>query len=462
MLLTEPFPYQEEDVRKVEDFDLRALIAGEMGVGKSLEALLACHDHPLLRPIIVVCPKSLKLNWAREAKIHIGMKSEILEGPAPSCKKIPYKRDLYIINYDILEKWLPYLKLLNPKVIVADECHYLKSLGNKIKRVVAFRELCKDVPHILALSGTPLVNRPVELWNIINILKPKLFKSRRQYLDEYCEPTFTRWGVQYNGATNLDKLNKILLDNLMVRRLKKDVLKELPPKSRYVVPLPLDKPQEYKAANQDFLKWLKEHDPKKVKKAKRAQSLVKMGYLKRLAAELKLKSVFEWIDNFLENSEGKLLLFCTHKSILNAIYDRYIKQSVFIDGSVSSVDRQKAVDTFQKSTWCRLFAGNIKAAGTGLTLTAASTVAFVELNWVPGNMTQCEDRVHRIGQTSNKVQIYYLVAAGTIEEKLCEILQKKQKVLDAILDGVSITSEECSLDIYSELERELRRGFITN
>ncbi len=453
---TEPFAYQGEDVRQIDDFEGRALISGEMGVGKTLEALLYCFDHPNLRPIIVVCPKSLKWNWVKEARTHIGMKSVVLEGSKPSTGKLSSTTQLFIINYDILGGWLPLLVALKPQIIIGDEIHFIKS--RKAKRFKYFKELCKGVPHILAISGTPLVNRPAELWNIVNLLRPKIFKSWRIFADTYCDPTLTRWGIQYNGATNLDQLHKILVDNCLIRRLKKDILKDLPPKSRFVVPLPIENPQEYRSAEKDFIKWLGKQSKKKAKKAKKSVSLVKMGYLKRLAASLKIKSVFEWIDNFLEDTDEKLLLFCIHKSVLHAIYDRYKKKAVFIDGSVSGEDRQKAVDTFQKSKWCRLFIGNIQAAGIGITLTAASTVVFAELDWTPGNMMQCEDRVHRIGQTSQKVQIFYLVAHRTIEEKLCEILQSKQKVLDATLDGSS-DKIPSTLNVWDELEIELRRTF---
>lgn len=455
---TEPFPYQGEDVRRIEELGGRALIAGEMGVGKTLEALLYCFDHPSLRPVVVVCPKSLKLNWLKEAQQHVGIKCAVLSGGKPTVRTLPPKREIYIINYEILGGWLDFLKQLNPKIVIADECHYLKTRTG-VKRVKFFKQLCKGVPHVLAISGTPLVNRPSELWNVINLLCPKVFNSWRSYADEYCDPQYTRWGIQYNGATNLPRLHKLLVKNCLIRRLKKDILKDLPPKTITVTPLPIDKPQEYKAAQLDFLTWLGKQDPKKAKRARTAESLVKMGYLKRLAAEMKLKSAMEWIDNFLSDSDEKLVIFCIHKKILSQLYNRYQKQAVFIDGSVSQEQRQANVEKFQKSKNCRVFIGNIAAAGVGITLTASSTVVFVELDWVPGNMRQCEDRIHRIGQTSNKVQIFYLVAYSTIEEKLCEILQTKQKILDASLDGKHTGSS--TLNIYDELERELRRSLIS-
>lgn len=453
---TKPFPYQEEDVRKIEEFNLRALVAGEPGVGKTLESLLTCQDHPNLKPIVVVCPKSLKWNWAKEAKMHIGMKSTILESSPPSNKKVKFKHDLIILNYDILGKWLGILQSIKPKIVIGDEIHFIKSRG-RVKRVRYFKQLCKDVPHILALSGTPMVNRPAELWNILNLLYPNEFDSWREFGDAYCDPQWTRWGLQYIGASNLEELHNRMLKCCLVRRLKSDVLKNLPPKSRYIVPLPIENPKEYRDAERDFIEWLKKQDPKKASRAKRAEKLVKIGYLKRLAAQLKLKSVFEWIDNYLEESEGKLILFCIHKKILGDIYKKYSKLAVFIDGSRNDEQRKDAVETFQKSKHCRIFIGNIQAAGTGLTLTASSTVVFIELDWTPGGMIQCEDRAHRIGQ-QNKVQIYYLIAHNTIEERLCEILQRKQKNLDTTLDGKK-EEDISTLNVYDELELELKRTF---
>jgi SWI/SNF-related matrix-associated actin-dependent regulator 1 of chromatin subfamily A len=339
--------------------------------------------------------------------------------------------------------------------VLVSNCQYIRAIKG-VKRVKYFKELCQGVPHVLALSGTPLVNRPAELWNVINLLRPDVFDSWVDFAPRYCAPRLTRWGLVYDGAENLDELNQRLVSSCMIRRLKSEVLTDLPPKSRFVVPLPLEKPKEYQLAKTDFLKWLAQVNPKKVKRAKRALALVKLNYLLQLAAKLKLNSVFEWIDNFLEDSVGKILLFCTHKNTLDLLVDRYKDQCVFIDGSVSGTKRQLAVDQFQNNKKTRVFVGNVVAAGTGLTLTAASTVAFVELDWVPANMTQCEDRVHRIGQKNN-VQIYYLVAHNTIEEKLCEILQDKQKVLDAVLDGKIDGSG--TLDVYDELERELHRSF---
>jgi SNF2 family DNA or RNA helicase len=220
----------------------------------------------------------------------------------------------------------------------------------------------------------------------------------------------------------------------MIRHKKQDVLHDLPPKRRSVIPLPIIKATEYAKAEDDFIEWLSEKDKVKAKRAKNAEQLVKLGYLKRLAAELKMKAVIEWIDNFWEETDEKLILFAYHKNIIRQLRTKYEKICVVVDGDTSQKDREANVRRFQETKKTKLFIGQMVAAGTAITLTAASNVAFAELDWVPGNHIQAEDRCHRIGQ-SNHVQIYYLLARGTIEQDLCKIIQKKSKIITSLLDG---------------------------
>ena len=166
-----------------------------------------------------------------------------------------------------------------------------------------------------------------------------------------------------------------------------------------------------------------------------------------------MKYVIKWIDDFLEINDGKIVLYCCHKKIINRLHKKYRHISVMVDGSTPTHKRKMAVDSFQKNKKIRIFIRNIRASGEGITLTAASTMAFVELDWTPGKHTQAEDRIHRIGQ-KNASDIYYLIAKGTIEEYLCELIQKKQKIISEVLDG---TSNDNTLDIYDELEKKLKK-----
>ncbi len=242
----------------------------------------------------------------------------------------------------------------------------------------------------------------------------------------------------------------------MVRRLKKDVLKELPDKTRTVIPLQIENEKEYTKAKDDFITWLTAKSAAKAKRAASAQTLVQMGYLKRLAAELKMKAVFKWIDDFLEESNNKLVLYGIHRNILNSIHEKYKKQSIILLGGLADKKRKLAVESFQNLPNFRIFIANISAAGEGITLTAASDLAFVELDWVSGKHIQAEDRIHRIGQ-KNAANIYYLIAQNTIEEELCELIQKKQKVVSAILDGDDNIN---NLDIYSKLVNSIKGDLI--
>ncbi len=446
--MTRPLPFQKEDAAAIERFDGRCLIASEMGTGKSLISLLWGNRNPELRPIVIVCPASLKWNWQREASIHFGLLAEVLSGMKPNPGSINVS-SIYIINYDILGPWIPFLKSINPQIVILDEVHFISN--QRTRRCKHTRMLCRDVPHVLALSGTPLTNRPYELWPTLNILQPSQYPSAWIFAQAHCDPKMTPWGWDFSGASNLNLLHKRLLKTCMIRRLKKDVLSELPAKRRAVVPMEMSNPKEYRNAVKDFYGWLSAKSVAKANRARNAEALVKVGYLKQLAASLKMPSVIDWIDDFLAESDEKLVLFAVHKNVIHQLEERYRHQCVVIDGDVTGQDRQRAVDAFQKSSKVRLFIGNIKAAGVGITLTAASTVAFIELGWTPGEHVQAEDRLHRISQL-NSVMCYYLLAKDSCEEKICGLIQAKMAVLDKVLDGK--TNGE-SLDIFDLLLKSL-------
>lgn len=440
--------YQEKAVRKIQHFHGRVLLADEMGLGKTLEALKWLEQNPKLRPAVVICPASLKWVWETEASLHLGMRSEVLNGQKPPRKGLTGKHPLLIINYEILQHWLEYLKELEPKVLILDEVHYIKNY--RAKRTKAVNKLNKGIPNIIGIGGTPLTNRPAELWTILHLIRPDIFSSVWSYRWRYCNPVRKPWGWEYKGANNLRELHRKLNSVMMVRRLKKDVLSELPDKTRQVIPLEIEI-DEYDEALNNFIKWLTKKSAAKVERAKRAERLVQMGYLKRLAASLKMDKVLKWVDDFLESSDGKLVLYCVHKDIIKQIHSKYKHTSVVVDGSVTGKKRKIAVKIFQNNKSIRIFIGNIKAAGVGITLTAANTLAFVEMNWTPGDHTQAEDRIHRIGQ-KGAAMIYYLIARGTIEENLCELIQKKQAILSAILDSKKRINK---LDIFDELQKAL-------
>lgn len=446
--MTKPFKFQKQGVLQIEKHNGRLLLADEMGLGKTLSTLLYLKRNKTF-PAVVVCPASLKWVWRDEAKKHCKIRSVVINGQTP--KKLRGGNKLYIINYEILHHWTKNLAMINPSLLIVDECHFQKS--RKAKRTKAVHKLAKNIPHIIPISGTPLTNRPAELYTTLKLLWPKEFPSFLTYAWEYCAPSRRPWGWDFSGASNLNKLHKKLKKLGMLRRLKKDVLPELPDKIREVVKLPLSKECEYLKAENNFLSWLQTISKEKAKRAARAEKLVKIGYLKRLAAELKMPFVFDWIDNFLESSDDKLILICTQTKILQLIYNRYKKISVMVDGSVTGNKREKAVNDFQNNKNIRLIVGNIGPIGTGLTLVASNHIAFIELSFVPAEINQAEDRINRIGQTKTSI-IYYLIAKDTIEEHLCKIIQNKQHVLSTVLDGDESVN---AINIYDLLEKEIYR-----
>lgn len=445
--------YQKQGVLRIErKFNGRVLLADDMGLGKTIQSLTVLRrNKDKMLPAVVICPAPLKWNWADEAAKHIGMASEVLEGMKPPRTNWR-QSNLLIINYEILKAWLPYLKQMNPQLIIMDEVHRIKNRNSKCTKHC--RQLCKGVPHVFALSGTPLTNEPSELYTTLNILWPKTFSSFWTFAQRYTNASYKPWGWQYKGARNLPELHSKLLELGMLRRRKIDVLDELPPRTIQILPQPLSaaKFREYRKAQESFITWLSKRSKAKANKAKRAQRLVKIGYLRRFAAELKLPDVYKWIDSYIEESDEKLLVFGIHKNILQPIYDKYERRSVLIDGAVTGEKRHTRVLEFRKKKDKQIAICNIKAGGIGLNMPEATNVLFVELPWTPADLDQAIGRAHRMGQTKGVV-VHLMVAKSTIEEKLCKVLQEKQKISDAILDGTNNT--DTSLNIFDQLEREL-------
>ncbi len=449
-LKKELFPFQKKGVAFIEAKDGRALIGDEMGLGKTIQALAWLHLHPEKRPAIILCPASLKLNWAKEVRETLPGKQniQVLQGTKPCT----ITGDIVIINYDILNTWLEKLQALKPQVLIFDEAHYIKN--NSAQRTKATKKLAKKIPHVIALTGTPIVNRPVEGFNIIQTIDKTVLPNWWTFVHRYCGAHHNGFGWDFSGASNKEELHKKLVETVMLRRKKADVLPDLPDKLYSFIPMEMSNRDEYGKAENDFIEYLQEvKGVAAAKKASQAEHLVKIEALKQLAVKGKMKQAIQWIRNFLDTNGNKLVVFTVHKAAVATLMDEFKEQAVKVDGSVSTTQRDQAVRAFQEDPKVKLFVGNIQAAGTGLTLTAASSVAFLELPWTPGDLVQAEDRCHRIGQ-KDSVNVYYLLAERTVEEKIAELLDEKRQVLEAVLDGKEV--EETQL--LSELIKSYQRG----
>lgn len=426
----------------------------DTGLGKTHTAILHAHRNPSLRPVIIVCPGYLKWQWQSEVTTVLGEHSEVIEGLNPRRSYFSLQQPILIINYEILHKWVKTLRRLKPKIIILDEC---QRVCNRTARCTqATQALVKKVPHLLALSATPFTKKPAQLWTILNMLCPEKFPNFFPYAWKFCKPEkkFGKW--RFDGAENLDILHKRLLKWCMIRVRKQDVFKDLPPKIRLVVPLELKSRTEY---NQE-LSALKKMVG--LGKKERNQAFSQIEKIKQVIAQEKLPQVYEWIDNFLETTEEKLLIFGVHQKVVKQIHDRYKDSSVLVFGDINPKRRQLAVHKFQKSKKCRLFVGNIQAGGVGLNLTAASQVAFVELPWNPSDVSQAEDRCFGRVSDLHGATVHFILGKGTIEEWLCKTIQKKQRILDAVLDNGKV---ELSFDVFNEFlemlksdRQNLRRG----
>lgn len=420
----ELFPFQALGVGFIDGRGGRALLGDEMGLGKTVQTLawLQLRAATAL-PALVVCPASLKMNWAREAARWTALRVQVLSGTRP--RPLPYIDRLYIINYDVLWAWEPALTASGLKTVVLDECHMVKS--PKAARTKATRKLCRKLPHVIALSGTPVVNRPVEFYTTLSLLAPAQFGQWWAFAQRYCGAHHNGFGWDFSGASHTDELHERVNGNIMLRRLKADVLEQLPAKSRTVIPLPTEE-SGYQADEQAILsEWAAKG------RSASADAACTFG-LRQAAAAAKLPFCIEWIENFLEGAaDRKLVLFVAHHRTTEALLARF-PEALRMDGTVDIRLRQGVVDRFQTDPKARLIIGHPAVLGTGWTLTAAQDVAFVELPWTPGELMQAEDRVHRIGQR-NAVNVYYLVGDGTFEEDLMALLDSKRKVLTSVLDG---------------------------
>ncbi|KYQ90093.1 SNF2-related domain-containing protein [Tieghemostelium lacteum] len=416
----------------------RCLIGDEMGLGKTIQALAITHYFKEQWPLLIVCPSSLRDNWAREIKKWFGMWSSLDVNVMLTGQ---HKADavINIISYDLVSSLLE-KELLpqNFKSIICDESHYLKSVS--AQRTSSVLKLIQKATVRILLTGTPALSRPIELYSQLVALGAPVYSSPHDFAMRYCNAFKGRYGWDYTGNNHLPELNT-LLRGVMIRRHKDDVLKDLPKKHRYKVVIDTDTSDQ---SSQDIETGLNSifTKPSSIwqQKKQQGQSLdnekSQIMSMYQETGRQKLKASCKYILQQIQDQK-KFLVFAHHSDILNGLED-FIKthgtQYIRIDGSTPASQRQDLVNIFQTKKTCQVALLSITAAGTGLTLTASNLVIFVELYWTPGVLRQAEDRVHRIGQT-REVNIEYLVAKKTLDDKIWPVICNKLEVLGETLDG---------------------------
>ena len=472
-------PFQRAGVAYALGRD-NTLIGDEMGLGKTIQALGVINADKNITSTLVICPASLKVNWYREGVKWLADVYDQRDFCIIDSKSGWIGRPFTIINYDILKRFHNELRAKTWSLMIVDEAHYLKNeRTQRAKHVFGYtsrdkKEVIEAIPATrkLFLTGTPIVNRPKELWPLVHNLDPVGWPNFFKYAIRYCGAHKGQWGWDFSGATNLDELQEKLRSTVMVRRLKKDVLKELPAKVRQVIevqaPGTKDQLAKEMAEYEDRLKRLVKlraavelakasddtdeyRDAMRNLKAEQAIGFDELSRKRKEVALLKVQTVCDHIRDCLD-SVPKLVVFCHHHDVIDRICQDLVSAGVGwarLDGRMNMAERQRSVDDFQNNgSLVRVFVGQIQAAGVGLTLTAASHVVFAELDWVPGNISQAEDRCHRVGQTDS-VLVQHIVLEGSLDAKMARTVVNKQEVIEKGLDN-EIAEERFSVDTLIE------------
>lgn len=443
----------------------RAVLFGdEPGLGKTIQAIGVLNCKPELRRILVICPASLKLNWRRELEKWLVRKRPILVADGKTF--VALADGIVIVNYDVLNRHLEILRSTEWHAIISDEAHLCKNpKAIRTKCIFGYRPRKKDrakgdedqpalTAHMrMLLTGTPITNRPIELYPLIAYLDGPRWSSYWKFAQRYCGASEMN-GWDTSGASNLEELQTILRETVMVRRLKKDVLTELPPKRRQVVEFPADTPAlravvkaelntyqdvddleaevELAAASDDPNVY--EAAVSKLKAGMKAR-FEGLSELRRATAEAKIPFMIDFIEEAVEES-SKVVVFAHHKSVVAAIAEKFGDACVQIVGDTPNAERQANADRFQKDPSCSVIIGSIGAMGVGWTLTASARLIMCELDWVPGNVSQAEDRCHRIGQRESLL-VQHLVLEGSLDATIARRIISKQEVIDKALDVVA-------------------------
>ena len=433
-----PYSFQKDAISWIQKKPNR-LLALDMGLGKTMVAILAARETGASK-ILVICPASVKYNWAKEIdKWWPGRSIHIVEGRG---KKVIPVVDFVIINYDLLISKPVLMQLIHTKwdVLVLDELHYLKNNAAKRTKAVYYpKGIASAADRVWGLTGTPVLNRPIELFSHLKTLCPERlapkYLSRYDYVERFCDGhyeevvmwvdtgrgmkkiTKDRW-IE-SGASNLAELSKIL-DGFMLRRLKKDVLKELPDKTYQTIYL--------KGRRTDIEKERKAYEESK------ESILGDLATLRRENGIKKVPQIVEHVKNILDEKE-KIVLFAYHRDVIKNLAGALEDYSpVVVSGKTPSAKRLQAVDTFRGQANTRVFIGQIEAAGIGIDglQDVCDTIVFSELHYVPGHLHQAIDRCHRIGQ-KNPVLVQFLVLEGSIDEDIAQTISRKEKIIEQIV-----------------------------
>jgi SWI/SNF-related matrix-associated actin-dependent regulator 1 of chromatin subfamily A len=422
-----PLSHQREAIQKLVE-NKKYILADDMGLGKTTSTIIAALECGA-KKVLIICPATLKINWKREIENYSNKSIYIAEG-----KNFDPNNDFVIINYDIIKNFHDTKRKdesqiisANFDLVIVDEAHYIKNA--QAQRTKLINDIVKKVDRIWLLTGTPMTSRPIDYYNLLSLVDSPVAKNWMAYVIRYCSGYQFRvgprkvWNVM--GASNLEELRD-RTSNLTLRRLKEDVL-DLPDKIITPIYLRL-KSKEYEEVMGEYYNWY-EKNPEESKSL--TVQFTKLTKVRQIIADEKITQTIELAENIIEQDK-KVIIFCNFTNSLNKILEHFGKAAVKLDGSMSKAERQFSVDQFQENDKIKVFVGNIKAAGVGITLTAAEAVIMNDLSFLPSDHSQAEDRAYRYGQKSN-VLVYYPIFENTIEGIIYDILNKKKHVIATVM-----------------------------
>lgn len=406
----------------------RYILADDMGLGKTTSTIIAALETDA-KKILIICPATLKINWQREIENYSDRPVYICEG-----KNFSTEHDFVIVNYDIIKNFYDLkdkenslITKSNFDLVIIDEAHYIQNA--QAQRTKLINSFAKSINRIWLLTGTPMTSRPMNYFNLLNLIESPVAQNWMAYAIRYCQGyQFTAgkrkiWNV--SGASNLEELRD-RTSRQVLRRLKEDVL-DLPDKIITPVYLKL-KSKEYETEVGEYYDW---YENKKEESKSLTIQFSKLMKVRQIIAEEKIKYTIELAENIIEQGK-KVIIFTNFTDTLRKIHEHFGKQSVYLDGSCTKPQRQYAVDQFQENDKIKVFVGNLKAAGVGITLTAGEACIMNDLSFVPSDHSQAEDRAYRYGQKSN-VSVYYPIFENTIEGIIYDMLTNKKNIFETVM-----------------------------
>jgi SNF2 family DNA or RNA helicase len=447
-----PRPYQIDAVKFAEESNVRCIIADEQGLGKTIEALSLLRLHPeKLLPAVIVCPSTVKLQWMFEIHRICGSGREFLVQVIQSGKEraMPGFK-IYVVTYDMLKgpDLFQYLPEGTIKTLIIDECQRIKNhLSDRAKAV---QRLGRVTPHIIPMSGTPIKNNAGEYFTVLNLVKPTLFPHYQRYIYDYCDSYSNGWGQKVGGLKDVERFHEDTKD-IIIRRTKEQVLKDLPSLERKFHHVELDKKlnKVYAAAMQELDDMLYSDESEFTKST---STIAIMGKLRHITGISKVAECVDFTTEFLLSTDRKIVIFTHHQDVMGMLESQlnqwcaeggFGKVAVLHSGLDGNA-RTRLVEDFKNDSSRRVMIASTLAAGEGLNLQFCSDAILLERQWNPTNEEQVEGRFHRFGQL-NPVSVTYMLASGTIDEYFTELVEIKRSIIAATMDKKQIEWNQQSL-----------------